>query len=79
MAAALQLMALAAGPTQFEQLSALLRSPYLAALERKQCLAIDLWLREHNIGERRPRGCCSGWWRWLAVALGDAAAAVLRG
>ena len=50
-ATALQLIAIASGPAQFEQLSAVLRSPYLAAIERNQCLRLDLWLREHNVGE----------------------------
>jgi hypothetical protein len=48
----------------FEQLSAVLRSPHLAGLERHQCLRLDLWLREHNVGELQPGccpGCCSRW------------------
>ena len=49
-ATALQLIQLASGSVPFEQLSAVLRSPYLAALDRQQCLRLELWLREHNVG-----------------------------
>jgi ATP-dependent helicase/nuclease subunit B len=54
-ATALHLIAIAAGQGRFEQLSAVLRSPYLGAFERNQCLRIDLWLREHNVGEAQAR------------------------
>jgi len=49
-ATALQLIQLAGGSVPFEPLSAVLRSPYLAALDRNQCLRLELWLREHNVG-----------------------------
>jgi ATP-dependent helicase/nuclease subunit B len=49
-ATALQLIRLASGSVPFEPLSAVLRSPYLAALDRNQCLRLELWLRENNVG-----------------------------
>ncbi len=76
-AAALDLVALAAGPAPFERLSALLRSPYLGALDRHQCLDIDLWLREHNVGDVEP-GMLQRLVAPLSIKLGEAAAAVLR-
>jgi len=53
-AAALHLVAFAAAEAQFEQFSALLRSPYLAALDRAACLQLDVWLREQNIDAATP-------------------------
>jgi probable DNA repair protein len=74
---ALQLIAIASGPAQFKQLSAVLRSPYLPAIERNQCLRLDLWLREHNVGELRsdmlPRLLAS-----VSASLDGAAAAALQ-
>jgi probable DNA repair protein len=54
-ATALGLIAVATGSGQFEQLSAVLRSPYLGAFERDQCLRLDLWLREHHVAELQPQ------------------------
>jgi ATP-dependent helicase/nuclease subunit B len=76
-AAALDLIALAVGQVPFERLSALLRSPYLAALDRHHCLDIDLWLREHNVGEVDP-GMLQRLVAPLSIGLGEAVAAVLR-
>jgi ATP-dependent helicase/nuclease subunit B len=76
-ATALDLLALAAGPVPFERFSALLRSPYLSALDRHQCLDIDLWLREHNVADldlQTLRQLVAP----LAIDLGESAAAVLR-
>jgi ATP-dependent helicase/nuclease subunit B len=75
--AALDLVALAVGQAPFERLSALLRSPYLAALDRHQCLDIELWLREHNVGDVEPR-MLQRLVAPLAIELGEAAAVVLR-
>ncbi|MGH8232136.1 MAG: hypothetical protein ACRESY_09965, partial [Steroidobacteraceae bacterium] len=50
-AAALDLIALVAGPVPFERFGALLRAPYFAALERERSLRLELWLREHNIAQ----------------------------
>ena len=74
---ALDLFALAAGPVPFERFSALLRSPYLSALDRDQCLDIDLWLREHNVADidlQTLRQLVAP----LSINLGESAAAVLR-
>ena len=75
-AAALDLIALAVGQVPFERLSALLRSPYLAALDRHQCLDIDLWLREHNVGDV-DLGMLQRLVAPLSIGLGEAAAAAL--
>ena len=76
-ATALQLIQLASGSAPFEQLSAVLRSPYLAALDRNQCLRLELWLREHNVGALDSAVLAR-----LAVpvsaSLGEAAAALLQ-
>ena len=76
-ATALHLVALAVGPVPFERLSALLRSPYLAALDRSQCLDIDLWLRENNVGDLEP-GMLQRLVSPLSIELGEAAAVELR-
>jgi ATP-dependent helicase/nuclease subunit B len=76
-ASALQLIATASGPVPFEQLSAVLRSPYFAALERDQCLQLDLWLREHNVAELHP-GMLPRLLQAVAAGPGAAAAAVLQ-
>jgi hypothetical protein len=74
---ALALIAVATGPAPFEQLSAVLRSPYFAALDRDQCLRLDLWLREHNVAELHaamlPRLL-----QVVSAGPGAAAAAVLQ-
>jgi ATP-dependent helicase/nuclease subunit B len=76
-AVALQLITIAAGQAQFERLSAVLRSPYLAALDRNQCLRLDLWLREHNVGEV-PAEALDHVAAAVGAALGETAAALLR-
>jgi probable DNA repair protein len=48
-ATALHLLALSAGEADFQTLSAVLRSPFLALPGRDSRLRVDLWLREHNI------------------------------
>ena len=76
-ATALNLIALGAGVGQFEQLSAVLRSPYLAALQRDPCLRLDLWLREHNVAEvdaRVLRRLLPG----VSAALGEIAGEALQ-
>ncbi len=77
-ATALQLIAVAAEGAQFEPLSAALRSSYLGAFERDQCLRIELWLREHNLGDVR-RAMLGQLVAPVGAALGEPAAAVLRG
>lgn len=72
-ASALNLIALAAGQAQFDQLSALLRSPYLSALDRTACLALDVWLREQNI-DASTIGVLEGLIEPIAAAVGAAAA-----
>ena len=76
-ASALQLIATATGPAPFELLSAVLRSPYFAALDRDQCLRLDLWLREHNVHEVHP-GMLPRLLQAVSSGPGAAAAAVLR-
>ena len=46
---ALQLIALAFSSASFEQLSALLRSPYLGLIERTSGQRIDCWMRDQNL------------------------------
>lgn len=76
-ATALQTVAIASGVAGFDQLSAVLRSPYLAALDRDQCLRLDAWLRDHNLGEAGP-GMLARLVQPVAAELGEAAAAPLR-
>ncbi|MFI4869414.1 MAG: PD-(D/E)XK nuclease family protein [Steroidobacterales bacterium] len=77
-ATALQLIAVAAEGAQFEPLSAVLRSAYLGAFERNQCLRIDLWLREHNLDDIEP-ALLGRLVAPVGAALGEPAAAALRG
>jgi ATP-dependent helicase/nuclease subunit B len=76
-AAALQLIAIATGPVSFEQFSALLRGPYLAALDRNQCLRLDLWLRDRNVGQLSA-AMLESLSAPVAAALGEAAAQPLQ-
>lgn len=76
-ATALQMVAIASGVAGFDQLSAVLRSPYLAALDRDQCLRLDGWLREHNLGEAGA-GMLARLVQPVVAELGEAAAAPLR-
>jgi ATP-dependent helicase/nuclease subunit B len=76
-ATALQLLAMASGPVAFEQFSALLRSPYLAPIERNHRLRLDLWLRELNVGELQP-GMLPRLLAPAAASLGEPAAASLQ-
>ena len=48
-ATALQLLGIAAGDGSFDQLSAVLRSPYLAVMDRNHSMRIDIWLRNKNV------------------------------
>ena len=75
--AALQLIAIATGQGGFEELSAVLRSPYLSALNRHQSLRLDLWLRERNLGEG-GNGMLARLVQPVAAAMGEEAAAVLQ-
>jgi ATP-dependent helicase/nuclease subunit B len=50
---ALQLISIATGEAQFDELSAVLRSPYLSALDRDESLRADRWLRERNVDAAR--------------------------
>ncbi|HEX2790953.1 MAG TPA: PD-(D/E)XK nuclease family protein [Steroidobacteraceae bacterium] len=77
-ATALHLIALAVGQLPFERFSALLRGAYLAALDRHHCLQIDLWLREHNVGEVES-GMLQRLLAPLSLDLGEAAVAPLQG
>jgi len=76
-ASALQLLSLAAGQAEFEQLSALLRSAYLPRAERAERLRIDRWLREHNIASAEP-ALLQALLAPMEQSLGAQAAAVLR-
>jgi probable DNA repair protein len=76
-AAALRLIALATGEGGFDELSAVLRSPYLSALDRDQSLRLDLWLRERNLGEGGA-GMLARLVLPVAAGLGEPAAAVLQ-
>jgi ATP-dependent helicase/nuclease subunit B len=76
-AAALQLITIATGPVPFEQFSALLRGPYLAALNRNACLRLDLWLRDHNVG-RLSAAMLESLSVPVAASLGEAAAQPLQ-
>jgi probable DNA repair protein len=69
LASALDLIALSTGKGDFDTLSALLRSPYLSALDPHARLRTDLWLREHNADVSDPALL-----RGLIPALGGAAA-----
>jgi ATP-dependent helicase/nuclease subunit B len=48
-ATALNLIALASGSAGFNELSAVLRSPYLSVIPREWSLRLDRWLRERNV------------------------------
>ncbi|HEX4025151.1 MAG TPA: PD-(D/E)XK nuclease family protein [Steroidobacteraceae bacterium] len=76
-AAALNLVAFAAEQTQFDQLSALLRTPYLAAFDRAACLQLDVWLREQNIDAATPTAL--GALREPITALAGARAGAMAG
>lgn len=76
-ATALHLIALATGQADFEQLSTVLRSAYLAAPERDHRLRIDLWLRERNIDAAQPEAL-RVLHQPIASALGEHTAAALQ-
>ncbi len=48
-AAAMNAIMVAAGEAGFEQWSLLLRSPFFAALPRRECLRLELWQRRRNV------------------------------
>jgi probable DNA repair protein len=76
-ATALQLVAIATGRGSLAELSAVLRSSYLAALDRHHALRLELWLREHDPGDLDGELLA----RLLVpvrAALGDPGAAVLQ-
>jgi ATP-dependent helicase/nuclease subunit B len=52
-ATALNLIALTTGFARFDELSDVLRSPYLALPDRNSSLLLDRWLREHNVDSAR--------------------------
>jgi probable DNA repair protein len=74
-AAALDLIAVVAGPVPFARFSSLLRSPHFSALEREGSLQLELRLREHNIAEISPRVLAA---LSVAAAQWGAAAAPLQ-
>jgi probable DNA repair protein len=74
---ALQLVAIATGGGGFDELSAVLRSPYLSALDRDHCLRLDLWLRERTLGEGGA-GMLARLVQPVADGLDEGAATVLR-
>jgi probable DNA repair protein len=76
-AAALDLVAFAGAQAQFEQLSALLRSPYLGAFDRAACLTLDVWLREHNLAAATP-AALEARIAAIRIGAGQAAAAVTQ-
>jgi probable DNA repair protein len=80
-AAALDIFALAAGVAQSAQLSAVLRSPYLDAINAAASAAsgwrFDVWLREQNINEARPASL-RALLATVAQALGAATRAMLQ-
>jgi probable DNA repair protein len=76
LASALDLIALSAGKADFHTLSALLRSPYLGALDTGARLTVDLWLREHNV-DTAEVSLLRGLMPALERAAGAAAAAAL--
>jgi ATP-dependent helicase/nuclease subunit B len=53
--AAEQLLAIAAGEGTFDQLSAVLRSTYVATVDREQFLRCDAWLRDQNVDSASVR------------------------
>ena len=77
-ATALQLIAVACGPASFEQLSAVLRSSYLAAAPRDLRLQLDLWLRDHDV-DRLDSASTDRVLAAVTANLGAPAAAVLQG
>jgi probable DNA repair protein len=76
-AAALDLVAFAGAQAQFEQLSALLRSPYLGAFDRAACLTLDVWLREQNLAAATP-AALEARIAAIGTGAGQAAAAVAQ-
>ncbi len=78
LASALDLIALATGVADFATLSAVLRSPYLAAPDFSARLSVDLWLREHNV-DTAERAVLHGLLPALQQGAGVASAAGLRG
>jgi len=48
-AAAINAIVVVAGEAAFEHWSLLLRSPFFAALPRRECLRLELWQRERNV------------------------------
>jgi probable DNA repair protein len=54
-ATALNLIALALGFARFDELSDVLRSPYLDTPDRNARLLLDRWLREHNVDGAQPQ------------------------
>jgi ATP-dependent helicase/nuclease subunit B len=53
-ATALNLLALTTGFARFDELSDVLRSPYLGTPDRNSSLLLDRWLREHNVDSAQP-------------------------
>ncbi len=78
LASALDLIALAAGVADFAALSAVLRSPYMAALDLGARLNVDLWLREHNV-DTAELALLHGLLPALQQGAGAASAEGLRG
>ena len=76
MGSALQLIALGAGRADFDTLSAVLRSPYCAAIDPGARLQVDLWLREHDVDSGDP-ALLQGLVPALRRGAGDAAAEAL--
>jgi ATP-dependent helicase/nuclease subunit B len=54
-ATALNLIALTTGFARFDELSAILRSPYLEIPDRAAGALLDRWLREHNVDSAQPQ------------------------
>jgi probable DNA repair protein len=75
---ALRLLGIAAGDASFDQLSAVLRSPYLAVMDRNHSMRIDVWLRNQNV-DTADLGKLRSLLAPLARELGEEAAGTLQG
>ncbi|HEX4377086.1 MAG TPA: PD-(D/E)XK nuclease family protein [Steroidobacteraceae bacterium] len=75
-ATALNLLALGTHSARFEQLSQVLRAPYVAAAYRDQWFALERWLRDHNVGSASLAALAAMTPR-IATSLGSAVEAAV--
>ncbi len=73
---ALNLVALGTGNARFEQLSQVLRSPYVSTASRDEWFALERWLRDHNVDGASLAGLAAMTPR-IATSLGSSAEAAL--